>query len=119
MLTAKWRRYPGAWLERNLQNGSVIRMAGFTHRLCLNIGEIFFYSYDIYSFAINRIYKKKLQYVYLGFSVGSRSSRNYFSNVRIKTVASDSKKKTVHNAVNRGVVRSSKKKFFDTVSLIS
>ena len=37
--------------------------------------------------------------------------RNYFSNVKTKAVASDSREKTVRNAVNRGGVRSRKKKF--------
>ena len=32
-LFAKWRRYPRSRLDRYLQNGAVIRMAGFTHRL--------------------------------------------------------------------------------------
>ena len=31
-LFVKWRCYPGARLECYLQNGAVIRMAGFTHR---------------------------------------------------------------------------------------
>ena len=31
-LPAKWRRYPVARLERYMQNGTVIWMAGFTHR---------------------------------------------------------------------------------------
>ena len=35
---------------------------------------------------------KTLKYVYLGFSVGSRSSKNYFSNVKTKAIASDSRK---------------------------
>ena len=40
-LPAKWRRYPAARLERYLQNGAVIRMASFTHKLsiCLKIEE--------------------------------------------------------------------------------
>ena len=38
---------------------------------------------------------------------------------RMWAVASDSRKKTVRNAVNRGVVRSSKMKFFETFCLIS
>ena len=42
----------------------------------------------------------------LVFRWGSRSLRNYFSNVKIKVVAIDSRKKTVRNAVNRGGVRS-------------
>ena len=45
------------------------------------------------------------------FRWGSRSSRNYFSNVKTKAIASDSRKKTVRNAANRSVVRSSKKSF--------
>ena len=36
-LPGKWRRYPAVRLERYLQNGTVIRMAGFTNRLCLKI----------------------------------------------------------------------------------
>ena len=67
-LPAKWRRYPAARLERYLQHGAVIRMVGFTHRLCLKMKKKTIFSYNIYGFAINRIYKK-LQYVYLGFSV--------------------------------------------------
>ena len=57
----------GGPLERNLQNGAVIRMAGFTHSLEI---EKKMFSYNIYGFAINRIYKKPLQYVYLGFYGG-------------------------------------------------
>ena len=45
----------------------------------------------IYGCSINRILKKTLQYVYLGFSM-ARSSRNYFQNVKTKAVASDSRK---------------------------
>ena len=72
---AKWRRYPGARLERYLQNGAVIRMPGF---FCLEIEEIYFFSYDIFGFAINRIYKKTIQYVYLGFSVGVKVVEKLF-----------------------------------------
>ena len=81
----------GARLECYLQNDAVTRIPGFTQVLRLKIEKLIFLSYNIYGFAINRIYKKKLQYVYLGFSVGSRSSRNYFSNVKTKAVASDSR----------------------------
>ena len=45
------------------------------------------------------------------FRWGSRSLRNYFSNVRTIAVASDSRKKTMCNAINRGIVRISNKKF--------
>ena len=31
-LFVKWRRYPTARVEHNVQNGAVIRMASFTHR---------------------------------------------------------------------------------------
>ena len=47
----------------------------------------------------------------------SGSSRNYFSNEKTKAVASDSRKKTMRNAINRGSVRSWKKKFFWNVLL--
>ena len=60
-LPAKWRRYPAARLERYLQNGAVIRMVGFTHRLSVRKMEKIWknnFSYNIYGFAINRIYKK-------------------------------------------------------------
>ena len=50
--------------------------------------------------------------MYLGFSVGgSRSSRNYFSYVRTKAVASDSRKKAVCNAVNGGSGVAAKRSF--------
>ena len=57
----KWHRYLGARLERNLQNGAVIRMPGFTHSLkknsfCLKIENQYFFYYDIYGFAIIKIY---------------------------------------------------------------
>ena len=83
-LPANWRRYP----DRQLYTYS-----------CVKIDKKKFFSYNIYGFSINRIYI--LQFVYLGFSVESRSE------------------KTVHNAVNRGGVRSKKKKFFETFCLIS
>ena len=51
-LPAKWHRYSDA------------RLYTVT---CLKIEGKQIFSYDIYGFAINRIYKKKLQYVYLGF----------------------------------------------------
>ena len=61
-LPAKWRRYLGARLERNLQNGAIIWMAGFTHSKRVNIlfknRNAIFFSYNIYGFAINRVYKK-------------------------------------------------------------
>ena len=96
-LPAKWCRYLGPGL-----NAACIRVA-LSGWPALHIGDrvnvnLFknrkkkCFSYHIYGFAINRIYKK-IQYVYLGFSVGSRSSRNYFSNVKTKAVASDSRKK--------------------------
>ena len=92
MLTAKWRRYPGARLERYLQNVAVIRMAGFIHRpSCKNRKKI---PYNIYGFTINRIYKKNFNMYISFFLVRSRSLRNYFSNVKTKAVASDSRKKT-------------------------
>ena len=53
---AKWRRFLETRLERYLQNGAVIRMAGFTH-LCKNRRKKFFL-YNIYGFPINRIYNK-------------------------------------------------------------
>ena len=41
-LFVKWHHYPGARLERYLQNGAVIRMVGFTHRpLSKNRGKKF------------------------------------------------------------------------------
>ena len=85
-----------ARLERYLPNGAVIRMPSFTHSfthlLSKNRKEIVF-SYDIYGFAINRIYKQLYNMYISVFRWGSRSSRNYFSNVRTKAVASDSRKK--------------------------
>ena len=54
-LPAKWRRYLVARLERYVQNGAVIRMAGFT--LSKNRKKIK-NSDNIYGFAINIIYKK-------------------------------------------------------------
>ena len=74
-LFVKWCRYPGVRLERYLQNGSVIRIASFAH--CLKIEKNYFFSYNIYGFAINRMYKN-LQYVYLGFSVGVKVVEKLF-----------------------------------------
>ena len=80
-----------------------------------------FVSYDIYGFAINRIYTKKtLQCLYLGFSVGVKVVEKLFFECDKKNLAIDSRKKTIlRNAINRGVVHSSKKKFFETFCLIS
>ena len=89
-LPAKWRRYPAARLERYLQNGAIIRMAGFTHRPLPKNRKNNFFSYNIYGFAINRIYKKNS--TISAFRWESRSSRIYFLNVDTKAVASDSKK---------------------------
>ena len=58
---------------------------------CLKIEEKKI-SYNIYGFSINKIYKKTLQYVYLGFSVGIKVVKKLFLNVKIKAVASDSGK---------------------------
>ena len=66
MLPAKWRRYPVARLERYVQNGAIIRMADFTHRLSKSRKKLF--SYNIYGFAINRI----------GFSVGVKVVEKLF-----------------------------------------
>ena len=70
----------GAQIERNLQNATVIRMAGFTHLhiFCLKIEEKKVFSYNMYCFAINRISQKTLQYVYLGFSVGVKVVEKLF-----------------------------------------
>ena len=54
----------------------------------------YFFSYNIYGFAINRIYKKNYNMYIAVFRWGSRSSRSHFSNVKTKAVASDSRKKT-------------------------
>ena len=60
-------------------------MAPLSKYLALHIGSLFknikkkfFFSYDIYGYAINRIYKKTLQYVYLGFSVGVKVVKKLF-----------------------------------------
>ena len=58
-----------------------------------------FFSYDIYGFTLNRIYKKTLRYVYLGFSVGIKVVKKLFFVGEKKAVASDSRKKTVCNAI--------------------
>ena len=65
----------------------------------LHIGPLFKYrrnkcfSHYIYGFAIYRIYKKLYNMYISVCRWGSRSSRNYFSNVKTKAVASDSRKK--------------------------
>ena len=54
---------------------------------------------------------KKLN-VYLGFSVGTQGRREIIFRMQDqKPLRVIAEKKTVRNAVNRGVVRSSKKKF--------
>ena len=63
---APWCQYTGARLKRYLQNGAVIWIPVL---LSLKIENQILFSYDIYGFAINRIYTKTLQYVYLSFSV--------------------------------------------------
>ena len=91
-LPAKWRRYPGYGYNANC------KMAPLSVWLALQIGPLpknskKKSSYNIYGFAINRIYKKKLYYMYISaFRWGSRLSRNYFSNVKTKAVTSDSRK---------------------------
>ena len=47
------------------------------------------------------------------------SLRNYFTNVKQKSLLVTAEKKTVHNAVNHGGVHNSKKKSFETFCLIS
>ena len=74
-----------------------------------------FVSYDIYGFAINRIYTKTLQYVYLGFSLGVKVVRKSFFECEKKAVASDSRKKTVRNAVNRASFVAAKRSFQDVL----
>ena len=85
-LFVKWCRYPGARLERYLQNGTVIRrpgqratckMAPLTRSPALHIGPLCKNktktkknSYNIYGFAINRIYKKTLQCISQFFGGG-------------------------------------------------
>ena len=49
-------------------------------------------SYNIYDFSINRIYKKLYNMYISVFRWGSRSSWNYFSNVKTKAIACDSRK---------------------------
>ena len=51
--------------------------------------------------------------------MGVKVVEKLFFECENKSIASDSMKKTVRNAVNRGVVRSSKKKFFETFCVIS
>ena len=58
-------------------------MAPLSGCLALHIGPLSknkkkSYSYDIYGFAISIIYKKTLQYVYLGFSVGVKLVEKLF-----------------------------------------
>ena len=106
----------GARLERYLQNGAVIRWLGYNATckmvplsgwLALHIGPLskiekkLFFSYDIYGFAINRIYKKDYIMYISVFQSESRSSRNYFS---LRVIAG---KKTVRNAVNHGIIAAS------------
>ena len=78
MLHAKWRCYLAARLEHYVQNGAVIWMAGFTHRPSVSNRKKYVVSYNIYGFAINRIYQKTLQYVYLGFSMGVKVVEKFF-----------------------------------------
>ena len=102
-IPAKWHRYP----DRRLYTCKA---------MCKNRKKK--NSYNIYDFPINRIYKKKFYNMYISvFRWGSRSLRNYFSNVKTKAIASDSREKTVRNAVNRGDARSGKEKFFLDVLL--
>ena len=60
ILPAKWRCYPDSrlYISKNRKKN--------------------FFSYNIYGFAINRIYKKTLQYVYLSFSVGVKVVEKLF-----------------------------------------
>ena len=70
-LLTKCRRYPAARLERYVQNVAVIRMAGFTHGpLSKNRKKLLFFSYNIYGFAINRIYKNSTICISRFFSGG-------------------------------------------------
>ena len=82
-------REPAGRLEWYMQIRPVSRRAGYTHRPSRKQN---IFCNDIYGCTINRIYKKTLQYVYIGFSVGPRWATNYFSNVKSKAVASDSRK---------------------------
>ena len=68
------------------------RPALHTGPLTKNRKQIFF-SYNNYGFAINRIYKKTLQYVYLGFSLWVKVVEKSFFECETKAVASDSRKK--------------------------
>ena len=74
---ASWRQYTGARLERYLQNLPLSGSPFYTYALCLKIESQYFF-YDIYDFAINRIYKRNLQYVYLGFSEGFKVVEKLF-----------------------------------------
>ena len=64
----------------------------------IHIGPLFnnrkqnIFCYDIYGCTINRIYKKTYNMYISVFLWGSRWARNYFSNVKTKAVASDSRK---------------------------
>ena len=112
-LPAKWRRYPGARLEHYL------KMASLSGCPALHICPLFknrkknWFSYDIYGFGINRIYKKTLQYVYLGFLVRVKVVEKLFFIGENKAVASESrKKKTVCNG---GGVVAAKRSFWDVL----
>ena len=87
-LPAKWHRYPGGRLERYLQNGAVIRMADFTHKTRKK--KI---SYNIYGFAINRIYSKNSTICISRFFGGGQGRREIIFRCENKTVSIDSSEK--------------------------
>ena len=98
-----------ARLVRYMQYGAIIRQPGwnatckmaplsgwaalYTGPLSKNRKIFIFLSYNVYGFAINRIYKKLYNMYISIFRWGSKPSRNHFSNVKTKAVANDSRKK--------------------------
>ena len=63
---------------------------------------------------------KKIYNMYISIFRGkSRSSRNYFSNMKTKVVTSDSRKVNGAQCCHSRVVHSSQKKIFETLCLIS
>ena len=66
----KTDRQPAVRLERYMKFGTASRRSGYTHGPLFKNRKQNIICSDFYGCTINRIYKKTLQYVYLGFSVG-------------------------------------------------
>ena len=112
MIHANSNRQPAGRLERYMQIRTVSRWAWYT--LFKNRKQNIF-CYDIYGCTINRMYKKTYNMYISVFPWGSRWARNYFRMWKQKPLRVIAGKLTVRNAVNRGIVHSSKKKFRDAL----